>query len=373
MLSLKNIRRAVCLIVVCAVLCAAFISFISCGNQGAVAMTLTYGKNTTTISSNIYSYYLSHTKTMALAEFYSMYGGFSPQEIVNMGDFPDYWAMQASETDTVGDRVKIQAEMILRQFLAIAAYCKEHKLDISKETKSKIDTSVKELIDSAKYKRSKNALNSVLIRFDIDDKILKEIRRLEELTGVFAKHALPEGSGRQLSEEMINFAYDDMCSRVKHILIRYTPGEIDDETQAKVDDLYDRIMNGEDFDSLLSESADGMPFEGYTVRSDTNFVPEFLNAALEMAVGEVRKVESDYGMHIIKRFELLPAEQAINIGTGESWRTTIGQELQRELRFMDMMDVLEPYMSAIEINTAETDLFDIASSAIMFDCMEIMQ
>jgi parvulin-like peptidyl-prolyl isomerase len=313
-------------------------------------------------------------KTMALRDLYVSMGAQNMQDLINAGDMPEYWAMPVSETESVGDRLKTETEHTLKQFLAIAAYCKEHKLDLSREQRDNIDKSIKSLIDSDKYRRSKANLNAVLIRFNIDDSILKEIRRLEELTGVFARHAFPEGSGTPVTDDMINMFYEETCSRVKHILVKYSPGQLDDEIQARIDNLYNRVTaGGEDFDSLLSESADGMPFEGYTIRSDTPFVPEFLHAAFDMQIGEVRKVETSHGMHIIKRYELLPPDQAINLNTYESWRDTIVPEIQQEFRRRDMMDILKPYMDKIEMNRAETDLFDIASSAIMFDCMEITQ
>ena len=345
-------------------------------------MVLEYGDNTTTISSNIYSYYLSYMKTMALANVYMIYG-VSGQDMLEMGDMPDYWATELGDGTTIGDRVKEQAEESLKHFLAIAAYCKEHGLELTREEKNNIDDAIQELISSGKYRRSKAALNDVLLRFNIDDTILGEIKRLEALTGVFARHAFSPETGREISEDMVNQVYQATCSRIKHILIPYSPGTKDfegnpieytaeemAEIYARIDDLYARITGGEDFDSLLSESADGMPPNGYTIREDSPVVPEFSDAAFDMAVGEVRKVESDFGMHIIKRYELLPADQATDdLNTGDLWRNIVYRDIQSYL----MADVLRPYIEAIEINRAETDMFSIASSAIMFDCMEIAQ
>ncbi|MCL2095364.1 MAG: peptidyl-prolyl cis-trans isomerase [Oscillospiraceae bacterium] len=378
---LKKFGRAV----ICAlVLGLVLITLSSCAQTGQVAMTLTYNNNTSEISSNIYSYYLSYTKTMTLANLYGSIG-YGIQDIVNMGDIdiPDYWASPANEFQTIGEAVKEQAETTVKHFLAIAAYCKEHKLDISRETRNDIDESIRNLINSEKYRRSKAALNAVLIRFNIDDSILKEIRRLEALTGVFSRHAFdPENGGREISGAMIEAAYSEMCSRVKHILIKTSPGTRDAEGNdieytaeemaevlAKIEDIYERASGGEDFDGMLSESADRMTAEGYTVREDTPFVPEFLHAAFDMEIGEVRKVETSHGIHIMKRFELLPPEEAVNLNTGESWYSAISKDLMSYLT----ADILAPYIREIETNRAETDLFDIVSSEIMFDCLEILQ
>jgi len=372
MFAKKPILKKICVAALCAVvLCAAALG--SCGPQRQTAMSLTYEKNTTSISSNIYSYYLSYMKTMALANFYMMYD-VSAQDIVNMDDIPEYWANEIGDGTTVGDRIKEQAEDSLKQFLAIAAYCKENNLELSKKEKDDIDAYIQELLGSSKYRRSKAALNAVLIRFNIDDTILGEIKRLEALTGVFARHAFPDGSSVDISDEMAELFYQETCSRVKHILIRYGPeGTVDAAVQAKIDEIHDRLAAGEEFDSMLSESADGMPFDGYTIRYDTPFVPEFMEAAFDMAIGEVRNVETEHGVHIMKKYELLPPGEAINLNTGETWAATILPELQRELRSREMYEVLKPYIDKIEVNRAETDLFSIAGSALMFDCMEILQ
>jgi len=306
---------------------------------------------------------------MLASEFMAM--GATPQQIVDLPDQPEFWMTPVSETATIGDLVKLQAENALKQLLAIAAYCKEHNLELSRETRNNIDESIKNLINSDKYRRSKAAFNSVLIRFNVDDAILREIRMLEELTGVFARNAFPDG-GSEVTEEMIDYFYQETCSRVKHILIRYGPdGTIDAAVQAKIDEIYIRAANGEEFDSMLSESADGMPFDGYTVRADTPFVPEFLHAAFDMEIGEMRNVETSHGVHIMKRYELLPPDQAMNLNTGESWAAVVTQELQRELLTMDMAKVLEPYLEKIEINREQTDLFNTMTSTIMFDVPEL--
>jgi hypothetical protein len=353
---------------ICAFLCGALLS---CGENREIAMTLTYGNNTTTMCANIYGYYLSYTKTMLLANFLQM--GISLQDINSNIDRHEYWAEQGEDGITRGDIVKAHAEENMKQFLAVAAYCKENGLELSREQRNNIDQSVKDLINSDKYRRSRANLNSVLIRFNINDSILTEIRRLESLMGVMHRHLFdPETGARQVADEMIYFAYQEMCSRVKHILIQYTPGEISEETQTKIDDIYGRIRGGEDFDSLLHLSEDpgshSQP-DGYTVRGDTSFVPEFLFAALDMEIGEVRKVESEFGMHIMKRYELLHPEQTRDINTGETWMFVI----ERDIRAHIVAEELRPFVDAVAINREQTDLFSTATSSTMFDVQELLQ
>ena len=360
----------------------------SCGTkEGKPAMTLTYGKNTTTVSSNIYSYYLSYTKTMLLGNLYVSLG-YGAEDIPGMGDWPDYWATSVSEDMTYGDLAKLQAEDTLKQLLAMAAYCKENDLALSKDQLNNIDLGIKEIL-SAYYGNSKSALNSVLIRFNIDDGIYKEIKKYEALSGVFGRDLFDSVTGkRKITDDMIKSVYDQTCARIKHIMLFSSPGTKDvegkdeqfsdeelAERKAKIDDLYERIVSGgEDFESFLEESEDtSMLADGYTFSMDSSFIPEIIEAMFDMKVGEVRKVESSYGFHIVKKYELLPSDQSIDLnesqsqGTAVLWTSSIKTMVQAYI----MAEVLKPYLEKIEIHTDETDLFDIATSSVMLDCTQL--
>ena len=382
----KKIKRSISFLLF-AVLCAAVILspvFMgSCGKKdsGNPAMTLEYGKNTTSFSSNIYSYYLSYTKTMMLVNLYMAYG-YGAQDIPNMSDLPEYWATTYIEGITYGDMTKIQAEESLKNLLAVVAYCKENDLKLSKDEINTVDVAVKDLIKDY-YGNSKKALNSVLIRFDIDDEIYKEILKYETLVNdVFGKYLFdPDTGKRKIPAGTADQIYQEQCVRVKHILIPYSPGTYDvngdpevyteeefAEVQARIDDLYDRIINGEDFDGLLEESADGMPFDGYTISEDTGFVQEFKDVAFSLEIGGVGKAESQFGMHIIKRYELLPADQATDIDTGYTW----AYSLNMQMRSYITGDELKPYLDKIEVKKSETDLFSTSTSSVMLDCLELI-
>ncbi|MCL1859329.1 MAG: peptidylprolyl isomerase [Oscillospiraceae bacterium] len=381
----KFLLRLLNVLILCSVIFSCVNIMSSCGTkEGNPAMTLAYGKNTTVFSSNIYSYYLSYTKTMMLANIY-MSIGYGAEDIPGMGDWPDYWANEYMEGVTYGDIAKMQAEDTAKQLLAIAAYCKEHDLALSKEQISDIDNAIKDVIKSDKYKNSKSAFNSVLIRFNIDDGIYKEIKKYESLSGVFGKDLFDQANGkRKITEDMIDSVYQQMCARVKHILILYSPGTRDAENnpeeyseeelaerKARVEDLYDRIIAGENFDDLLSESEDPGSLaypDGYTISEETSFVPEFIDAAFDMKIGDVRKVESSYGMHIMKKYALLPSDQVVDfIDAGDTWRNVVNKQLQTYI----MNEELKPYIEKIEMHKDETDLFDIATSSVMFDCLEL--
>ncbi len=102
--------------------------------------------------------------------------------------------------------------------------------------------------------------------------------------------------------------------RVKHILIKSADGV---DALAISNDLYTQLTEEEaDFDALMEEYGEdgGMQVEpnksmGYLMNKDTSFVPEFLEAALNLEhVGDITEpVKTDYGYHIIKLVSLLPS------------------------------------------------------------------
>jgi len=393
----RNIKRAVSLVILCAAIFSLCAATGSCGaNRGGnTAMSLTYGKNTTKFSSNIYSYYLSYQKTMALYSIYTMYksAGYempdNPADIDNAEWWTNPYAVDGMpEIRNYGDYVKKQADDTVKRMLAMVAFCKENKLELSKEDLKNVDSGMNKILEN--YKRSKSKLNTVLLRFNLNYDILKEIKKYEALAGLMGKYLFDSNTGkRKITDDMINGVYQQECVRIKHILIPYPAktydvnGDLEPysdeamaEMQAKIDDIYGRATGGEDFDNLFSDYEDVMGAEGYTVNAQTAFMPrEVIKTALEIKIGDVRKIESDYGVHIIKKYMLLPADQSIEIdesqsrGTAVTWASTTTKLIQAYIT----NEELKPYIEKIEVNMAETNLFETMTSEMMFDCFEITQ
>ena len=372
-----------CLALALAALCL----FAGCASGQKAALTLEYEGGTKTISSDIYGYYLSYIKTRLLYNYYydmySAYGASMPEDVSTLTDIPELWSEIYVAPYTYGAIVKRQAEAALKQMLAVYAYCGENGLELSKGELDKIDSAVEDMV-AAYYQDSKSRLNSKLKNFGINEKTYKEIKKYEAMEGLFEADLFDPDSGKQkITDAMINQLYGALCSRVKHILILFSPGTYDKDglpesysaeelaaREAKVEDIYDRIVAGEDFDSFLSESEDpgtsAYP-DGYTIGEDTGFMAEFVEAAFDMEIGEVRKVMTSYGMHIMKRFELLPAAEALDPDSGQSWKNLVGSQLQSYL----IDNALSAYVEKIETNADETKTFNVSKLPIMFDCLEL--
>lgn len=123
------------------------------------------------------------------------------------------------------------------------------------------------------------------------------------------------------SDEKTRQFYDNNIVKVKHILILTIDPDTgkklpDDEVAAaknEAEKLLDMATSNSNFDALVAEYTDDRDSfyyigEGFSLNADgtegTGMVPDFENAAFALGVGEVSGiVESEYGYHIIKRYE----------------------------------------------------------------------
>lgn len=351
----------------------------SCGSgAGETAMSLEYNGKKTEFSANIYSYYLSLTKTQQLMSMFVAAGITSAE---SMYDMPEIW-----DDDEISAEIKAQAELVLKQMIAIAAYCKDNSLELPKDQINDIDLYIREVTTG--IFGSKANLNNTLARFGINEKIYKDIKQYERILGVMNVYLFNAETGkRPVPYEDIVTLYEANFSRFKHILITTTSSELDvegnpvefteeelTERRQKANDIYNRILDdGEDFEKLIeSDSEDSLKLQlpdGYTVSKATTIFPENLvNDAIEMKIGDVRLIETDAGLHIVKKYELMPPEQTLDITSSSS--DSIASTINRLFQMNILAEEIAPYMEKIVMNTEETDKFTVKASDVMFDCLE---
>jgi hypothetical protein len=110
-------------------------------------------------------------------------------------------------------------------------------------------------------------------------------------------------------------------AQVKHILIGWKElseqygGRIDPraahrsktEAETQVKTLLGQLKSGTDFDTVMKANSEdtgsAATARPFTVTPDAQLVIEFRQLSLRLKIGEIGVCESDYGFHIIKRFE----------------------------------------------------------------------
>lgn len=150
------------------------------------------------------------------------------------------------------------------------------------------------------------------------------------------------------------FVPEGFC-RVKHILV-------DDETLAN--SLYDRLMAGEDFDSLMTSygTDPGMQREpgitmGYLLGESTAFIPEFKEAGLKLEnIGDITKpVLGSYGYHIIKLVDKLESK----VVTFESVKDIYITSKLETLKQTKYNEAIEAWVAETSIESDKTKIRDI--------------
>lgn len=164
------------------------------------------------------------------------------------------------------------------------------------------------------------------------DKTIGEIKISDEDIKSFYDSELKaqkEGTSTSTDEIVL---YSGPGVRVKHILIQLPEEEQTEfnnlfneqkteEAQAyleeklkgiypKAQEVLTKVKNGENFESLIEEYGEdpGMVGneEGYTVKQDGEYAPEFEEASLKLKVGQTSELVSTvYGYHIIKAYEIV--------------------------------------------------------------------
>ncbi|MBE6593826.1 MAG: hypothetical protein E7642_07545 [Ruminococcaceae bacterium] len=121
--------------------------------------------------------------------------------------------------------------------------------------------------------------------------------------------------------------------------------------------LYQETMAGDTvgFEELIEEYNEDEAMakypNGYYMTADTRYdSPEVVKKLFEIQVGEVAWVRSDYGVHIIMRYEL--EKDGYDLETNQDFfknRTTGTYLFLNELKNLWMNEYLEPYKKEIEI------------------------
>jgi len=103
-----------------------------------------------------------------------------------------------------------------------------------------------------------------------------------------------------------------------HIMVRITPNSTEEEVKAaedKANEIYDLLMNGQDFRDLVRKYSDdgstlskGGVLPQFGTGATTRMVPEFEDAAFALKNdGDISKpIRTEYGFHIIKRISWKP-------------------------------------------------------------------
>ena len=356
---------------------------VSCGPRtGPPAMSLEFNGRTTEFSTNVYSYYLSYMKTRMLISMFAQFG-------VGAHEMHALYLSMPPMDDEFSEVVQMQAEAAMKEMLAIVAFAREHDLTLTARQLSDIDEYISNVIHGV-FGRSRTAFNDTLRRFGINEDIFRQIRRYELLTGVVHRHLFDPvtGTWAPILPDLVAEIYESTFARFNHIaILTHSFGEGGDgeiaivplpeeelaERREHVRAMYNRIIeSGNDaalFERLIeSYSEDIMP-HGLTISAAGMIRPHenIMEALFDMEIGDVRMVETEGSIHIMKRYPLLPPEQAPDLDNPGS---SISQVITRDVeRFLLLNQELAPFLENITVHEENTRQISARTSDVMFDVL----
>ncbi len=182
------------------------------------------------------------------------------------------------------------------------------------------------------------------------EEFLKEYRTTEEAVRKYVGRAelynrlieslSAEGGDANVSEDRIFLEFEEKYVRVQHILIQSTP-ENDAQALAKAKEVIKKLGEGADFDSLIDEYNEdpGMTSGNYYTFTDGTMVKEFEVASKNLQVGEYTKepVKTDYGYHIIKKYELSRDCEEFTEFKNEKVQSNINSMIEEKIDAMDVI------------------------------------
>ena len=189
------------------------------------------------------------------------------------------------------------------------------------------------------------------------DSLFRELNDTMFLINYLYDEAYYKNADTLVSEEQLLDYVKENYVRVKHILVK-TEG-LDDaqkaEARTRADAILSDAKNGASFEALVSEySEDGMDVDLGYYFTFGEMVSEFETASFALEIGEVSElVESTYGYHIIKRYEMekdhILADEKIN----ESAAYAITSALFREDVEKEEANIAVTYTEEYEAALAE--------------------
>jgi hypothetical protein len=279
----------------------------SCSDKESEAV-FSYGS--TVMSEKMFIYELCRYKS----ELLNTYGA-------NGKDIPELWTTEIGEGATFDDFCYAQCQMNICSMLFFADYAKNHGGELSKDEEKAIDDKLGEIVATL---GSKKAVNKYLENYGINYELYREYLELYELYSNGVELAYAEGGDMQITREEELEYYNNNFITVKHVAIGTDIAGTDQEgnyiyftddekkvKQEKIEEIRQRIRDGEDFDVLYSESEDSQAElypDGYTITEGvlSEEMDGYEKIAVSLEIGDVGEWEKEgFGHYFIKRVELL--------------------------------------------------------------------
>ncbi len=269
--------------------------------------------------------------------------------------YGDQWLSQPidEEGTTVEAYLKDSAMKQLTQLVSASILAEEYDVDL--DNLSDVTEKSKEDV-VANYGGKEGYIEFLKDCRTTDKAIMTYLNRAETYSRLYEK-LTAEGEKAYISTDELTKEFAQNYMTVRHILVStqeqtgedgsVIPARSDAEAKAIVDEVLKKIAAGEDFNELIEKYDEdpGMePGKFYTFTSG-QMVPEFEEASKNLKVGEYTKeaVKTDYGYHIIKKYEIDTADQNF---------TTFKQQKTDE----KVNEIVEKKIESLKVSKKDSDI-----------------
>ncbi len=257
----------------------------------------------------MYAYWLASYKTQ-IVEYY--FGE----------DTPEVWATEIDEDGTTFEKLFIDdCRKSIEQILeSVYVYYQDNE-NVSEQIIESVDNQIEQAVES---NGGLESFNKTLSKFYADVDLLREIFIFEEITNHIYKGMFGEDGTDKITEEKIKEYFYDNYLKAQHVFFDLNYG-FDDEgnysnltdtqkedKRALADEVWTKIQNGKlDYDAAVKEYSDDLEdtYGGF-VFTEGDFDESFTECVSGMKVGELKNLETSYGIHLIRKLE--PTDEDID-------------------------------------------------------------
>ena len=328
----------------------------------------------TEVTENMYTYWISVYKSYYL----KMLGGEDTENYLTSAFTVQNDRGELEET-TVGAYLGERIRDIINSNCISLYLFDYYKLSLPASVVSAVNETVNAEIENA---GGRKALNEALAPIGLNADSLREMYLADEKIShvyeyLYGDAQLGTNGAEPITNEQYNNFYQENYACVRHIYIRTADKNIVDENgNAVLDeqgnvvtaeltaeeaaaklalcgDLMARLNAGEDFKTLEAEYSEDAGrhtlTEGYVLSRTTALPDEFIDAAFDMEIGELRRVDASYATHLMLRCELPPM----------IWNNSTYESLMGDFKEYVKSEVYaEKIAPMIEKISYDTDLLD---------------
>ncbi len=319
------------------------------------------------IDEKMYSYWLSYFKKELMVE----------HGISGSDDTPDFWNTEYSEGESYAEHLcKLADDRIKAKLVAVQMY-DEYGQELPDYAKTDIENYLLELVDYV-GEGSKEELNRIAADYGTDYNAIKRVAECDyKIELLFNLRYGADGS--YIGEAEKDVYYRDNYARIKVIFVDTKSEDLTDEQLASKNDtlaLLDDIVKEEKadekyFSELMSSYSDDKAStlyeNGFYLSTSTDYpIREVVDSAFSMEVGELKRVESEYGVHYILRLEL--DEKAYETEENSDWFENF--EYAASISAFDKM--IKEKVDEVETNEREKSKVSFAKIKYNYEIKPIM-